>query len=177
MEPSEAMAARIRREAQKLDRFHDHIMACRVTVEAPHQHHHQGSLYQVKVDLTVPGTELVASHQQHDRHEHEDAYVAVRDAFDAVQRQLEDYARRRRGKVKRHTVPPHGMIKQLVPMADYGIIATADGREIYFHRNSVVDTTFDQLQVGDEVRFIEQQGESGPQASTVHLCGKHHIVG
>jgi ribosomal subunit interface protein len=177
METSEAMAARIRKEAQKLDRFHDHIMACRVTVEAPHQHHRQGRLYQVKVDVTVPGAELVASHQQHDHHEHEDPYVAVRDAFDAVQRQLEDYARRQRGKVKQHPVPSHGLIKQLFPLADYGIIETPDKREIYFHRNSVVDTTFDRLQEGEEVRFVEEQGESGPQASTVHLSGKHHIVG
>lgn len=74
-------------------------------------------------------------------------------------------------------MPPHGRIVELYPDEDYGRIQTPDGRLIYFHRNSVVETDFETLQVGAEVRFVEEMGERGPQASTVHPVGKHHIVG
>jgi ribosomal subunit interface protein len=174
MEPSAAVEAKIRERAAKLDSFHEHIMSCRVLVEAHHRHHHQGNLYHVRVDLKVPEAELVASREPDQHHAHEDVYVAIRDAFDAVRRQLEDYVRRRRGHVKEHTAPPHGRITELFP--DYGKIQTADGRLIYFHRNSLVDTPFEQLAVGTEVRFAEEMGERGPQATSVYVIGKHHVV-
>jgi cold shock CspA family protein len=63
-----------------------------------------------------------------------------------------------------------------MPMEDFGRIATADGRDVYFHRNSILDVDFDQLKIGDEVRYAEEDGEAGPQASSLHLIGKHHIV-
>jgi ribosomal subunit interface protein len=176
MEPSEALEQKIREKADKLERFVDYIMRCRVTVEAPHQHHHQGNLFNVKIDITLPGDEIVVSRHPDENHAHEDAHVAVRDAFDAARRQLEDYIRKRRGKVKKHELVPHGIIKELFPYEDYGLIETSDGREIYFHRNSVVDENFDKLQEGDHVHFSEEEGEKGPQASTVHPEGKHHVT-
>jgi ribosomal subunit interface protein len=106
MSPSEALEANVREKAQKLDRFYDRIMGCRVVVEAHHKHHHKGNLYHVRIDLTVPGQELVVSREPVEDHSHEDVYVAVRDAFDAARRQLEDYARRRRHQVKRHEGAP-----------------------------------------------------------------------
>lgn len=177
MDPSEVMEARIREKAGKLDQYFDQIMSCRVTVEAPHRHHHKGNLYRVRIDITVPDDELVVSHDRHDNHAHEDAYVAIRDAFTAAQRQLEDYSRRKQRLVKTHLVPPHGYIKSLNPEKDFGIIEASDGREIYFHRNSVLNQDFGALVVGTEVRFVEEQGEQGPQASTVQVEGKHHVVG
>ena len=86
MERSDALEADIREKAGKLDQYCDQIMACRVVVDAPHQHHQQGNLYHISVDLTVPGGEIVASRESDQHHAHEDAYVATRDAFDAVQR-------------------------------------------------------------------------------------------
>jgi ribosomal subunit interface protein len=99
--PSPAIEAEIRKRAKKLDRFHDRIMSCRVVVEAPHKHQHSGNLYRVLVDVTVPGGELIANRSPDRNHSHEDVYVAIRDAFDAIRRQLEDHARRQRGSVKR----------------------------------------------------------------------------
>jgi cold shock CspA family protein len=84
--------------------------------------------------------------------------------------------RRRRGDVKYHESEPHGRITQLFPSEDYGLIQTADGREIYFHRNSVLNADFDKLEEGAQVHFSEEMGEKGPQASTVHVEGKHHTV-
>ena len=102
---SEALEADIREKAAKLEQFYDHIMGCRVMVEAPHQHHHKGYLYHVRIDLTVPGGEIVVKRDPKAHQAHEDAYVAVRDAFDAAKRQLQNYVKKTRGKVKKHATP------------------------------------------------------------------------
>ncbi|MCK5616255.1 HPF/RaiA family ribosome-associated protein [Candidatus Pacearchaeota archaeon] len=176
MEHSDAVEAKIRERVEELEQFYDQIMHCRVVVEEDHKHHHQGNLFSVHIDLTVPGKELVVSRGPDGNHAHEDMYVALRDAFDAMRRQLENFARVQRRKVKSHEAPPHGKISKLFPSEDYGRIASADGRDIYFHRNSIIDADFDALDIGMEVRFAEENGEQGPQASTVYLIGKHHIV-
>ena len=177
MDSSAAVEANIREKAMKLDQFCDQIMSCRVIVEALHKHHHQGNLFHLRIDITVPDEELVVSRGPAGHHAHEDVYVAVRDAFDAARRQLQDYNAKRQQQVKYHEPEAHGRIARLIPMEDYGVIETPDGREIYFHRNSVLNAEFDQLEEGAEVRFHEESGEQGPQASTVKLEGKHHVVG
>lgn len=174
---SAALETRIREKVDKLEAFFPDLISCRVMVEGEHHHHHQGNLCHVRIELGVPGKELVVSREHHDRQGHEDPYVVVRDAFDAARRQLEDYARRLRGDTKRHPAVPHGRIARLVPAEGYGFIETADGRQVYFHRNALVGGGFERLEAGMEVRFDEEAGEQGPQASTVHLVGKHHPVG
>ncbi len=176
MDPSAAVETKVRQKAEKLERFSDHLMSCRIVIEAPHRHHHKGKLYHVRIDLGVVGGELVVAHEGPLDHAHEDVYVAIRDAFNATVRRLEDYERKRRGKVKTHEVPVHGKIVGL--SHDHGFIATSDGREIYFHRNSVIDGDFEALEAGDEVRLVIHpgEGEKGPQASTVVPVGKHHLV-
>lgn len=177
LDRSEAIEAKVRERAESLERFYDHIMSCRVVVEAHHKHHRHGNHYRVRVDVTVPDGELVASRDPDEHHAYTDVYVAIRDAFDTVRRQLEDYARRTRRQVKSHEAPPHGRIVELYPAEGYGRIETSGGRLVYFHRHSVVDGDFDKLSIGAEVRFDEAVGERGPQASTVHVIGKHHIAG
>lgn len=97
MEHSEALETRIREKMNKLEEFFKHIMSCRVVVEVPHKHHNQGKNFNVRIDITVPGNEIVVN-----RDHAEDVYVALRDAFSAAKRQLEDYARKVRGDVKTH---------------------------------------------------------------------------
>ncbi len=176
MPRSDAVEAKIRERADKLDKFYNSIMSCRVVVEAPHTHHHQGKRYHVCIDLTVPHGELVVSKDQHADRTHEDVYVALRDAFDAAQRQLKNYARKQRHNIKTHDAPPRGKITEVFPHMDYGLIHTSDGREVYFHRNSVLNGGFDHLELGTPVRFAEEMGEEGPQASTVQPSGKHQHV-
>ncbi|HHJ39036.1 MAG TPA: ribosome-associated translation inhibitor RaiA [Methylothermaceae bacterium] len=103
---SEAMEAKIREKAEKLERYHDKIISCRVMVERTHHKHHKGDLYHVRIDLTVPNKEIVISREHHDNHAYEDAYVAIRDAFQAAARQLEEYARIQRGEVKNRNQKP-----------------------------------------------------------------------
>ncbi|MEW5972731.1 MAG: HPF/RaiA family ribosome-associated protein [Pseudomonadota bacterium] len=171
--PSEAIEAAIREKAQKLERYFDRITSCRVIVEAPHKHHHKGKLYEVSINITIPGHEIVVSRDNHDKHEHEDIYVSIRDAFVAAQRQLDAYVGKMRGEVKTHEMPAHGRVIEITP--DHGTILTPDGREIYFHPNSLLNEEFEDLEKGAEVRFAEEEGEKGPKATTVHVIGKHHI--
>lgn len=181
MEPSPALEARIRARAERLERFSRDILRCHVTVEAPHRRRHQGRLYRVRVEVVVPERDIVVTREGALDHAHEDPYVAVRDAFDAAVRQLEDHERTLRGDVKRHEPPLlHGRVARFVAGEDYGFIETDDGQEVYFHRNSVVEGDgggFDRLRVGDEVRLAVAEGEKGPQASTVHPAGRRRAHG
>jgi cold shock CspA family protein len=151
-------------------------VGCRVTVEAPHRHHRHGKLYDVRIDLSVPGRDVFVGRSGPLNHAHEDVYVAIRDAFNAAGRQLQDHVRKAQGAVKVHPAPSHGKVVQL--FSDYGIIEMPDGQEVYFHKNSVAEEGFDKLDVGNEVRLVIAEGEGieGAQASTVILIGKHHII-
>ena len=102
LEPSEAVEARVRKHVDKLERYFNEIISCRVTLDAAHKHHQQGNIFQVTVDVRLPGGENVASRHPDDQHAHEDAYVALRDAFEAVRRQLKHHRDTRRGRVKTH---------------------------------------------------------------------------
>lgn len=104
MDPSPAVEDRVRKKAAKLERFHDRIVGCSVVIEAPHRHQHKGKLYTVRLDISVPGKDIVVGRAGPIDQAHEDVYVAIRDAFNAAVRQLEDHARRMRGDVKTHTM-------------------------------------------------------------------------
>lgn len=169
MERSPAMEARVRKLAAQLEKVDPQIIRCHVTIEAPHQHHRQGNLFSAKLRITVPGQEIAVGHAHADNHAHEDPYVALRDAFRAAQRRLQDYVRERRGDVKTHVEQPQGRISELDRERGFGRIETDDGRLIYFHRNSVLGSPFDKLEIGTSVRFVEEPGDLGPQASTVHV--------
>lgn len=160
------IADMIRREvSEKMERlgtYYDQIMNCRVVVDAPHRHQHEGVLYEVHIEMRVPGAELIVKRQPN-----ENLDIAIRDAFDTARRQLEDYARRHRGDVKHHEEALPGEITKLFPDQGFGFLTTADGLEIYFHEHSVINRDFKHLQLGTKVHFVEEEGEKGPQASTV----------
>lgn len=106
MEASPALEGRIRTLAARLERFSSHIMRCRITVEAPHQHHEQGNLFDVRIDITAPNAQFSIQRASPGHASHEDAYVALRDAFRAARRKLQDYEREQRGEVKHHAGLP-----------------------------------------------------------------------
>jgi len=149
-------------------------MSCRVVVEPAGKHHQHGNLYEVRIDLTVPGEEIVVTREPSQHIEYRDIQVALRDAFDSARRQLEDYVRRQRRVVKAHETAPHARVSKFFPDEGYGFLQTPDGREIYFHRDSVLHDAFERLEIGTEVTFVEEEGKKGPQASTVRRVGRHH---
>jgi len=176
-----------------LGTFYQQIMGCRVLVELVQRHHEKGNRYHVRIDLTVPGDEIVVSHEAglhktaqnvgaekltkaaESDPERKHARVAIREAFDIARRRLQDYARRRRGAVKRAAKPTRGRISQVLPIDEYGYIEAEDGREVYFHKRSVLKDGFDRLAVGSTVSFVEEQGEKGPQASTVKVLHARRV--
>jgi cold shock CspA family protein/ribosome-associated translation inhibitor RaiA len=168
MAHSEAIEEVVRRKASKLDQFYKRVTSCRVLVEALHHTSSaKGLVYHVRVDVTVPGGELVARREPPCQHFHEDVFIALRDAFDGVCREIQDYAQVRRGDVKVHEPSPRGRVVKLFPERGYGFLESEDGYEVYFHEHSVLDGGFTRLAVGTEVRFEEEEGDRGPQASTV----------
>ncbi len=157
----------IRTKAARLDRFCDHISRCDVAVEQPNQSQREGNPFRVRIDVTVPpGHELVAEEKQIEHDMHEPLTKIINDAFKTMERQLKELVEKQRHEVKTH-VEPRALITKL--FGDYGFITDGGGVDIYFHRNAVVHTAFEELKVGTEVRFDLSHGEMGPQASTVHV--------
>ena len=169
---SDEMAARVRAKVAELDEFCSQVAGCRVVVEVPHRHHERGNLYRIAIDLVVPGEEIAVNRGPGEHAAAADFDAALHDAFATADRRLEDYVRRRRGFVKSHEGPPHARVRVLLPYADHGFLETPDGREVYFHRRSVINARFDDLTPGTNVTYVEEQGEKGPQASTVKVVGR-----
>lgn len=161
LESPEANAYLLER-IERLRRFYPRITSCRVVLEAPQNHHRKGGPYQVNIHADVPGVVARVTRQQAD-----DLHAAISQAFDAAQRQLEDHARVQRGQVSPTVRPARGRVARLFPEAGYGFLTADDGHEVYFHRNSVLADEFDLLETGDEVKFTEEPGEKGPQASSL----------
>lgn len=171
MDPSDFLQARIEREVAALERTFSGIISCKVHVEGRSHRQRKGGLYAMRVRLLLPGgVEIEASRNPPQDHAHEDAYVTLRDVFSALRRQLRERVRERREQSQHPDVHPHGLVSQLAPEKDHGFIRADDGRELYFHRNSVL-TGFDRLRVGAEVHFAEEEGREGPQASSVRAYG------
>lgn len=193
IKPSASLEHCIRIEADKLDNFYSRVMGCRIAVEMPHRHHRKGSPYRIRIDLTVPGEEIVVKREPSLRQRaqllgetdikkhletktpHKELRVAINDAFKAACRQLQDYARRQRGDVKSHAQLQEARVGKILQDEGYGFLASDDGRGIYFHKNSVLNRAFSQLKVGTRVYFVEETGDKGPQASTVRIISKGKI--
>jgi cold shock CspA family protein len=170
---STTLEGKILDRAAKLDRCAAHITSCRVVVEPAGRHRLHGNQYEVRIDITLPEGEVVATREPSKHKEYKDIEIAIRDAFDSAVRELEDYVRLQRGAVKTHARIPHARVSKLVPDHDYGFLTTSEGREIFFHRNSVLHDAFERLELGTEVAFAEESGDRGPQASTVKFVGRH----
>jgi len=171
MSPSPSIAAHVERRAAKLDTFFDRIVKCHVVVGAPHRHSKHGKRFHVRIDLHVPGKELVVSKNPDDAKE--DANAAIDDAFGDAERLLEEFAAlHNKVDTKIHLRSPHGIVTKLFLERGYGFIEAEDGREVYFHQNSVLGARFEKLSIGARVRFAEEDGDNGPQASTVHAGGE-----
>lgn len=188
MDSSPALVSQIEAHANRLERQRSDILRCHVVVELP-RHREHGNPFHVTVYVSVPGEDIIVSHEpqgeaglRQTREEERvkstevgmgarDASVAVNEAFKRARRQLQDHLSRRRGKVKTHTEQPTGRIVRLAADKEYGFIQCSDGREIYFHRNSLLNADPDTLEPGVTVAFAEEAGDEGPQASSVRILG------
>jgi len=194
VKPSLSIEECIRAETDKVDNLYNRVMGCRVAIEMPHRHHKNGSSYRIRIGLTVPGEEIVVKREPSLRQRarqlgetgikkhletkssHKDLRIAIKDAFKAASRQLEDYARRQRGDVKSHPSLKVARVGKILQHEGYGFLTSDDGRGIYFHKNSVLNRAFSRLKVGTRVCFVEEPGDKGPQASTVRIVSQGRIL-
>lgn len=156
------LEAHIRKRVDKLKHYYDHINSCRVVITLPKQHMHQGKIYNVHLDLKVTGKELVVT-----RKSNEDMYVAIRDAFDALERQLEEHGRKRHGRVKTHDAVTRGRVERIMTEDGFGFIEDNDGNEYYFSVTNVSYPSFSLLIAGDAVEFIAVPFNDGMQAHRI----------
>ncbi|MFY9626378.1 MAG: HPF/RaiA family ribosome-associated protein [Rhodoplanes sp.] len=175
MHGTEAVHESIEAHVGKLEQRYGRVTACRVVVKGPGAHHRTG-LYEINIRLALPdGREVNIARTPKADERYSDLPFAINDTFRRARRRLQDHVRRMQGQVKQHEGLPVGSVTKLDPSGEFGFLEAADGREIYFHRNSVLDPGFSRLAVGTRVSFAEEMGEKGPQASSVKLLGKHRM--
>jgi cold shock CspA family protein/ribosome-associated translation inhibitor RaiA len=173
---NEQLRACVLKHIAVLEERYGRITACRAVIKAPSERHRTGGAYEVTIRLSLPqGREVDIGGSETADVRHADATVAINDAFKRARRRLQDHARRMKGQVKTHDGPPIATVRRIDDAAGFGFLETADGREIYFHRNSVLNGGFPQLAPGARVTFFEEMGDKGPQASTVKVLGKHGL--
>jgi cold shock CspA family protein/ribosome-associated translation inhibitor RaiA len=174
MEPSAAIETEIRQRVEKLERRYSNLIGCRVTVEALHNQHRTGNVHEVHIVLSVPGRDLAVSREPHrakERYANPNMHAILRDAFEAAERQLESY----KGARRVVTSGPSGsavtgQVTQLLPGEDHGFILNNLGTQLYFHRDSVTNGSFDDLRVGQAVHYVEEEGDAGPVATKVRVA-------
>lgn len=159
----------------RLERFADGITSCHVTLAQEQASHAKGNRYSVMIEVRLPPNHDLAVRKTKDIREMRTQLPALINlAFGAVERQLKKAAalRRYEEKGREDGAQPHGMVEKLFPEG-YGFIRTVDDdRQYYFHRNSVLHDDFDRLAIGTEVRFSAEEGDKGPQASSVQIVSK-----
>jgi cold shock CspA family protein len=173
--PSEWQVKSVRHHMDMLEKKFQRISSGRIIVKWPGEHHRSGGLYEINIRLRLPtGKEVDVSRTSHLDERHADFNFALNDAFKRARRQLQDKVRKLQGKVKVLEGQPVGRVIRL--FEDHGFLESADGLEIYFHRNSVLNGGFAKLKPGTLVYYAEELGEKGPQAGTVKFAGKHGML-
>jgi ribosome-associated translation inhibitor RaiA/cold shock CspA family protein len=168
LEPSEALEAVIRERGEKLFQLYDRLTHCRVTIEK--QQRRTGNLFDVRIAMLVPGGELLVTNEPQrakERFAGADAYEAVRSAFKVAERQLVEHKRQIRGEVKPGDDLLRGQVADIDQAQEIGFILTRTGSRLYFHRNSVLDGSYDRLERGQLVHYVEALGDTGPTAAQV----------
>jgi ribosome-associated translation inhibitor RaiA len=178
MESSEALERRVREHWAKVERHYDGIISARIVIEAPHKQPHKSTLG-ISISIGVPGRDIVVKREQRLHESDDHATWVINEAFQAVARQLEDYAQKQRRDVKTHEGErEYARIVRLYSDQDYGFIETRERLNIYFHRDVVRDGDFADLKEGSEVLYTlaPDDGPMGPMASSVWTMGSDHPV-
>jgi cold shock CspA family protein/ribosome-associated translation inhibitor RaiA len=166
----------VAKHVAQLEHRYGRVTSCRVALKGPGGHHQNGGPYAVNIRLALPnGREVNVGRTAQADVRYSDLTFAINDAFKRARRRLQVHVRKLQGMMKQHEAPPIGTMVRLDRSGEFGFLESGDGREIYFHRNSVLDGGFSRLTAGSRVTFAEEAGDSGPQASTVKLLGKHGL--
>ncbi len=164
----------ILQKVDKLEELTDALTSGEVVVERPHESKQTGNPYRVRLTFNMPpGHRLTVERESIPQEDEQPLAAVIREAFEALHRQLKELVQRQRGEVKSHPDQEAGaIVDELVRNEGYGFLRTVDGRRIYFHENAVFQDEFERLTVGTGVRFVEELGEKGPQATVVQIVDK-----
>jgi cold shock CspA family protein/ribosome-associated translation inhibitor RaiA len=169
------LQASIERHIAELESRFGRVTAGRVEVKGPSDRHHTAGQYRVSIRLALPdGREVNIGRTPKQDERYADLTFAVDNAFKRARRRLQDQARLMRGQAKQHENQPIGTVVRIDPSGEFGFLEGADGQEVYFNRNSVLDGASN-IAPGTRVSYVEELGEKGPQASTVRVLGKHRL--
>jgi len=166
MDPSVTITAKVREHVEKLQRRYTDITSWHVFIDGPIG---SSGLFEVSVEARVPGAELASGRNPGNVDAHSDALVAVRDSFAAIERQLKKRRRQQHGEVKVHDGKPQGQVASIFRDQGYGFVTLNDGRDVYFHKNAVLEPEFEELGVGDavELTIAPEESPRGPQATSL----------
>jgi cold shock CspA family protein/ribosome-associated translation inhibitor RaiA len=180
LQATEQLRACVTRNISTLEQRFGRVTACRVVIRGPSERHRKGGAFDVSIRLTLPQGREVDIGRSEGRVKDADTdnrlldpVVALNDAFKRARRRLQDHARRMQGHVKAHDGPPVATVTRFDDAGGFGFLETPDGREVYFHKNSILDDGARNVAPGTRVTFFEEMGDKGPQASTVRVLGKH----
>ncbi len=155
-----------------LERLCPEILGCHVVLTQPHRHRRRDRLWSARIDLVLPGVDIIVNRTHPRDHSHEDPLVTLSDAFASARRRLEVHRREHRGDVGDHRPHVDGTILRVVPQAGYGFIKASDGREIYFQATSITGCGFHDVLPGMPVRFTVEDGDDGSRATWVHVTDR-----
>ncbi|EWY42701.1 30S ribosomal protein S30 [Skermanella stibiiresistens SB22] len=181
LDSSASLEARVRERVAKLEKLFPRLIACRVVIEAPHKQHQKGNIGRVRIEMSVPGNDLVVSKEPNRAREKfadPDILAVMKDAFDTAERMLKDHKGKISNDTKTHDTPMPGHIMRINARSDFGFLRSAEGTQLWFHRNSVMNEDLENFSEGDPVHYVEVMGETGPQASKVwRVTSEHQHVG
>ena len=164
----------IEEKTASLDKLCDNLISCRVAVERPHDNKRSGNAYRVRIAMRIPpGREVIVKREPTDNSLAEPLTTVIREAFETARRRLVKLLEQQQGVIKTHPQQQSlAYVTKLFKDRGYGFVETLEGREIYFHRNSVLHDDFSRLDIGTGVRYVAVDGDDGPQASTIQIVDK-----
>jgi cold shock CspA family protein len=164
----------INKRAAQLERKCKALKSCRIAVEQPQKHQRKGNPYRVRIDMHVPpGHELVVKNKPRENPKHEGLHAVITDTFDSAERALLRQMDKMKRDTKKHPdQEPVAFVDRVFKDRGYGFIRAIDGTEYYFHQNSVLNNDFERIEPGTGVNFVPEQGEKGPQASSLKIVDK-----
>ncbi len=190
VEPTDALKALILEGIDKLEKVHPRLISCRATVTDTTPGRHSGNTYRVQLEMAVPNRTVIVDQSDPGAIEYQDVEQVIRQAFSIARNRLQEVKERSRGEVKRSELPPHGRVTRLLVSDEgvrYGFLESRQGRQIYFHEEALVDLEYDELEVGDEVRYAEAGGgrgsagqhgrPAGPEPDRTRSGAEHPPVG
>lgn len=172
----------VKSRVAKLEHFNRDIVSCRVTIEQTQSPHRTGNPYRALVEVSLPAKgELVAEKTDKVVDPHVQLRPIIRNAFEAMEKQLKKQTAKRDGKVKQQfndePLPPVATVVRMFETDGYGFLKSLSGQEYYFHRNAVLHNDFGRLTVGTRVRFEPNEGDEGLHASSVQIIDKPGVGG